>query len=338
MPDRHSMLEKSKKILHQMGMNQALFTFLLFFFGSLLFIDQFALSTNLINVFRQGALIFSFSIGMTITMLLSGLDLSIGAVGSLSSVVAATLITSGNMFLGVLVGLIVGALLGLSSGIAIARFNVPSFIMTFGMMKIANGLSLEFTQGQAIYGFDNSFRFIGIGYVGPIPMPLLINFIVLLILVFVLKNTVFGRSVYAVGSNKNAAKFSGISYEFTIMVGYMLSGLFSAFAGLLLIARLGSAESIMGEEWSSQAIAASVLGGVSFAGGKGSIVGTAFGAMCVAILYNVLNLLGVDSLWQEFFIGLIILLIVSLDCIKTIWMKKHDAVRQLRKISEEVVV
>jgi ribose transport system permease protein len=335
--DKKILLEKSMRIFRLTGMNQAFFTFTLFFLVGVLFIDRFTTSTNLINVFRQGALIFSFSVGMTITMLLSGLDLSIGAVGAISSVFAATLIKSGHVYLGVLVGLLIGVTLGLMSGIAIARFGVPSFIMTFSMMKIANGLALEFTQGQSIYGFPNTFRFIGIGDVGPFPMPLILNFIILLVLAFILSRTVFGRSVYAVGNSLNAAKFSGIPCEFTIAMGYMIAGLFSAFAGLLLIARLGSAEGIMGDSWPRQAIAASVLGGVSFAGGKGSIVGTAFGALCVAILYNVLNLLGVESSWQEFFLGFIILSVISLDCVKTIWLRKREVSRRLKRINVEAI-
>lgn len=331
--DKNVLMNNIKKVVRLTGMNQAFFTFVLFLLMGTMFIDRFTTSTNLINVFRQGALIFSFSIGMTVTMLLSGLDLSIGAVGALSSVIAATFIKTGNVMLGVMVGLLIGTVLGLMSGVAIARFGVPSFIMTFSMMKIANGLSLEFTQGQAIYGFSNSFRFLGIGDVGPFPMPLVINFFILLFLAFVLSKTVFGRSVYAVGNSRNAAKFSGISYQFTIASGYAIAGFFSAFAGLLLIARLGSAEGIMGEGWPRQAIAASVLGGVSFAGGKGSIVGTAFGALCVAILYNILNLLGVESSWQEFFLGFIILSVISLDCIKTMWVKKRDVAKRLKRLN-----
>ena len=336
--DKNVLMKHVRKIIRLSGTNQAFFTFILFMLIGTLFIDRFTTSTNLINVFRQGALIFSFSVGMTITMLLSGLDLSIGAVGALSSVIAATIIKTGNVFLGVMVGLMIGTMLGLMSGVAIARFGVPSFIMTFSMMKIANGLALEFTQGQSIYGFGNSFRFLGIGDVGPFPMPLVINFIILLILAFILSKTIYGRSVYAVGNSRNAAKFSGISYQFTITAGYAIAGFFSAFAGLLLIARLGSAEGIMGEGWPRQAIAASVLGGVSFAGGKGSIVGTAFGALCVAILYNVLNLLGVESSWQEFFLGFIILSVISLDCMKTIWMKKRDVTKRLKKMNAVATV
>jgi len=334
--DKETIFEKIKRTINNSGISQAFFTFLLFMAVGILFIDRFTNTTNLINVFRQGALIFSFSVGMTITMLLSGLDLSIGAVGALASVIAATFIQSGNVILGVVAGLLIGTLSGLLSGVAIAKFGVPSFIMTFSMMKIANGLALEYTQGQSIYGFSNSFRFIGVGSIGSLPMPLVINFVVLVILAFVLSKTVYGRSVYAVGNSRNAARFSGISYQFTLIAGYAIAGFFSAFAGLLLIARLGSAECVMGESWPRQAIAASVLGGVSFAGGRGSIVGTAFGSLCVAILYNILNLSGVESSWQEFFLGFIILAVIALDCVRNIWLGKRDVARRLKNIKVSV--
>lgn len=312
--------------------NQPFFTFLLFVIFGTLLSERFFSLANLLNVFRQASLIFSFSVGMTITMLLAGLDLSIGAIGALTSVLAATLIRSGQVASGILVALCTGLFLGTLSGIAIAKFAVPSFIMTFGMSKIANGLALEYTQGESIYGFSDAFRWLGIGTIGTIPVPLVLNVLLLFILAYLTKKTVFGRSIYAVGDNIVCSRFSGIPVQQTIIAGYAISGLFSAFAGLLFIARLGSAEGVLGETWPQEAIAACVLGGVSFAGGKGSIVGTAFGALSIAILYNVLNLLGIDPAWQEFATGFIIIFVISLDSIKTLIVERRKVIMRIRSL------
>ena len=333
MKDR-KILTSASEYLKETNTNQAFFTLIIFMVLSSLFVDRFFTLGNLINVLRQGALIFSFSIGMTITMMLSGLDLSIGAVAAFSTVLGATFISNGNILLGIVVGMLVGLLCGLVSGVIISRYKVPPFIMTFGMMKIANGLALDFTKGESIYGFSDTFRWIGVGTIGIIPAPLIICAIILVVLAFLSKRSVFGRNIYAVGDNKSAARFSGIPYKRTLMFGYALSGLFAGFAGLLFIARLGSAEGVMGSDWPLQAIAACVLGGVSFAGGEGTIQGTAVGALCVAIMYNVLNLLGISPSWQQFVIGFVIVFVISIDYVKSLVIKKKNISTKLKNLQK----
>jgi ribose transport system permease protein len=307
---------------------QGFTTFLILFFLAAIFVPRFTVSLNLINVFRQGALVFSFSIGMTLAMLIGGLDLSIGAVASLATVYAATFIRDGNVLTGILVGLGIGLVCGVFNGTIISKFKLPHFIMTYGMMKVANGLALNYTKGEFIYGFSNSFRWLGIGRIGIIPVPVIISTILLLVFLFVTYRTVLGRSIYAIGDSNKAALFSGIPVDRTIIYTYGLSGLLSALAGIIFIARLGSAEGVMGEDWPLQAIAACVLGGTSFAGGEGSVRGTAFGALSVAIIYNILNLLGVAPSWQHFVVGFVIVAVVSFNFIGKKITERKKLVRE----------
>ncbi len=309
--NKEKVLTNLKKLIGFQGFT----TFLLLFILAAIFVPRFTISLNLVNVFRQGALIFSFSIGMTLAMLIGGLDLSIGAVASLSTVYAATFIRDGNVIIGIIVGLGIGLACGVFNGTIISKFKLPHFIMTYGMMKVANGLALNYTRGEFIYGFSDSFRWIGIGRVGIIPVPVIISTVLLVTFLFISYRTVLGRSIYAIGDSNKAALFSGIPVDRNTIYTYGLSGLLSAMGGIIFIARLGSAEGVMGETWPLQAIAACVLGGTSFAGGEGSVSGTAFGALSVAIIYNILNLLGVAPSWQHFVVGFVIVAVVSFNFI-----------------------
>ena len=314
------------------NVTQAFYALLIFAVLSSIFVPRFLRSDNLYNLIRQGSLIFSFSIGMAVTMLLAGLDLSIGAVGALSTVFAAVFITQGNSPAGVILCLFIGVICGCLSGIAISKLLIPPFIMTFGMMKIANGIALNFTKGESIYGFSESFRFLGIGNIFGIPVPIIISLILLIVMHLFITNTVYGKSFYAIGANRQSAYLSGLQKDRIIIIGYGISGLLSAFAGLLYIARLGSAEGTMGGDWPLQAIAACVLGGVSFSGGEGSIAGLWLGAMSVAIIYNVLNLLGISPSWQQFVIGFIIIFIIALNNIRNRFVQKKQMMDNLKFI------
>lgn len=335
MSDRKGALAGAKSFFDQANIYQAVFTFVFLFLIGAIFVPRFLTGANMINVVRQAALTLMFSFGMSLTMLLAGLDLSIGAIGALSSVLAAGFIKNGDVMTGLIIALGVGLLFGALNGGTIAFLKVPPFIMTFGMMKIANGLALNHTNGEAIYGFPESFRALGFGSVLGIPMPVVISAVVLILLHLLLFRTVTGHSIYAIGDNRNAARFSGIPVRKTITLTYAISGLLAGVAGAVYIARLGSAEAIMGSNWPLQAIAASVLGGVSFGGGKGSVVGTAIGALCVAMIYNVMNLLGVSPSWQIFVVGFVIILVISFDFVRTKMDARVFVKNQLTKIEAD---
>jgi len=315
------MKKESLNLVNQLFRQQGLVVLFLIGTFSVIFVDGFVSRPNLINVFRQGSLLFSFSLAMAIAMLVGGLNLSIGSVGALAGVVAATQLTLGNDILGITLGLVVGLLSGLFIGFIIGVFRVPHFIMTYGMMKIGQGLTLIVTGGKNIYGFSDSFRFLGVGFIGNIPFPLILILVILIVFIFIMGNTVLGRSIYSVGSNPEASRFSGIPTKKILLVTYGLSGLMAAVAGILFISRMGSAEPIMGQDWPLTAIAASVIGGTTFDGGEGSVLQTFFGAITVAIIYNILNLFGVSSSWQQLAIGSIIILSILFNKYKTKLLK-----------------
>jgi ribose transport system permease protein len=274
---------------------------------STLFVPNFNGRANYVNVIRQGCLLFSFSLAMTLAMIVGGLNLSIGGVGALTGAVAAVFIRDGSIFVGISLGLATGLILGIITGFVIGRFGIPHFIMTYGMMQVGNGLTLNITGGKSIFPFPEAFRQFGIGFIGFIPVPVIVVVIMLLVFAFIMRRTTLGRSIYAVGSNKTAARFSAINVNRMYLYAYGFGGIMASVAGLLFISRMGSAEGIMGQLWPLQAIASSVIGGATFAGGEGSVTQTFFGAMSVAVIYNILNLLGISSAWQQFAVGLIII-------------------------------
>lgn len=268
---------------------------------------------NLINVLRQASLQFLLSAGLTLCILTAGIDLSVGAVLGLSACLAAALIAAGHLWWGMTAALAVGAGCGVVSGAMVAYARLPAFIATYGMLWIAHGLAYVFMKGQVIHGFPRSFRFIGAGFVGPIPTPILVMLLALAVLHGMLHYTPLGRAIYAIGGNPRAARLSGMPVQRYLAVVYALSGLLAAFAGLVVIARVNAADSGTGEDLLLPAIAAVVLGGTSLFGGQGGIAGTAIGSVILAVVINGMNLLGVKTFWQAFVMGAIVLLSVLVD-------------------------
>lgn len=270
--------------------------------------------TNVINILRQGALLYFLAIGMTLVILTGGIDLSNGSVLALSSCVAALAIKSGAPIMaGVLISLAIGMLCGLANGILVTRVKIPPFITTFAMMYFARGLAYISLRGRILYSFDKTFRFIGTGNVVGIPMPVIMSLLFLFIFYVILEHTAFGVNIYAVGSNKESSRLVGINVKRTITLVYVLSGLLSAFAGLIYTARLNAAEPVVGISFPLDAIAAVIIGGTSIQGGDGSLFGSAIGVFILTVIINGMNLMGISSLWQQFVIGSIILLIITIQ-------------------------
>ncbi len=276
-------------------------------------VPRFTNGQNLINLSRQIFLMSLLGYGMALSLLIGGIDLSVGSVAALTSVLSAAVIVNVNPLLGAATGLLMGAAMGFVNGLFIAYFGIPDFIMTFSMQYIARGLALTYTQGQSIYGFPNSFKWIGKGYIGGIPVPVIISLLLLFILMFLLSKTVFGRGLYAVGVSHKAAMYTGINVKRKILQVYTLSGMFAAIVGLMFIARLNSADADLGVSWPLEAIAVCIVGGVTFTGGEGRISGLIVGGIVMAILGNCINLLGIPPRFQDFFHGFIIILAVTVD-------------------------
>lgn len=269
--------------------------------------------SNFSNVMRQSALQFVMSAGLTAVVLTGGIDLSVGAVIGLSACLGGALLADGNIGGGVFAALAVGLACGLFNGVMVAWMRIPSFIATYGMLWIAFGLGYVFMKGEVIYGFPAGFRFISVGNLGPVPMMVVMAAIVLLAMHVLLTRTPFGRALYAIGGNENAARLSGMPVQRRLVLCYGLSGFVAGIAGLLVIARTNAADAGLGEELLLPTIAAVALGGTSLAGGTGGIVGTAIGATILSLIINGMNLLGVKTFWQAFAMGTLILVSVATD-------------------------
>jgi ribose transport system permease protein len=218
-----------------------------------------------------------------------------------------------NVYLAILIGLAAGTALGLFNGLAVAKAKLPAFIVTLAMMTVARGFTLIYTNGRPISGFDETFRFLGAGYIGAIPVPVIIMFLLLIVIYILLKKTPLGRYIYAIGGNEKATKLSGINTDKIKIAVYALNGFLAAVSGIILTSRLNSAQPMAGEGYELDAIAAVVLGGTSLSGGSGTVIGTIVGALIIAVLNNGLNLLNVSSFYQLVAKGGVILLAVFLD-------------------------
>ena len=274
---------------------------------------QFLSWGNFLNIMRQASLQFLIASGLTIVVLTGGIDLALGAVLGLAACLSASLVTQGNVWLGVASALGAGIAAGSANGVLVTYGRIPPFIATYGMLWIAHGLGYVFMKGEVIYGLPEGFRFIGAGFVLGIPVPLIVAALLLVALHVMLNHTALGRGIYAIGGNPSAARLSGMPVRRRLIVVYALSGLLSGFAALVVIARLNAADSSLGEDLLLPAIATVCLGGTSLFGGVGSIAGTAIGAVILALVVNGMNLLGVQTFWQNGVMGAIILVSVLAD-------------------------
>jgi ribose transport system permease protein len=271
---------------------------------------------NILNVLRQVSINALIAFGMTFVILTGGIDLSVGSILALSSAVTASMLASGmDPILAILIGLIAGAIMGAINGFIITKGKVAPFIATLATMTVFRGLTLVYSDGRPITGLSSSELFVlmGKGYVGWIPVPVIWMLVTYAILYFILKKTTFGRKVYAIGGNEEAAILSGIRANRVKVWIYTLTGLLSALAGIILSSRLNSAQPTAGASYELDAIAAVVLGGTSLSGGRGWIFGTLIGALIIGVLNNGLNIMNVSSFYQQVVKGGVILLAVLLD-------------------------
>lgn len=275
--------------------------------------DRFLTPANLINILRQASINGIISVGMMLVILTAGIDLSVGAILALSVVVTADLMHQGlPPFVAAVLGLGIGGFLGFVNGWLVSRIRVPPFIATLGMMSFARGLALAYTGGKPVTGLDEGFRFLGTGIVGPIPMPVIIAFLVFLSGYILLAKTRVGTYLYALGENREAALFSGIATGFYTKFVFTASGVLAALSGMILIARLDSAQPVIGLGYEFDAIAAVVIGGTSLAGGDGRLSGTLLGVLIIAMLNNALNLINVSSFYEGIVKGMVIALALIL--------------------------
>lgn len=277
---------------------------------------EFATPDNMMNIFRMVSINMTLATGMTIVILTGGIDLSVGSIMAVSGVVAMKLVVdSPNPEAAVPVALMVGLLVGILNGILVGVLKVPPFIATLGSMTFLRGAAFLLCGGHSIIANESqlSFAWVGDGSLGPVPWLAVIAVGVLAIAWFLLKRTTFGMRIYAVGGNEQAARLTGIRVWAVLLGVYAISGLCSAIAGIMMSARLFSANGLLGQGYELDAIAATILGGTSFTGGKGSVVGTLFGVLIIGVLNNGLMLTGVPYYWQLVAKGVVIVLAVIID-------------------------
>ncbi|OPH59460.1 ribose ABC transporter permease [Paenibacillus ferrarius] len=281
---------------------------------------------NIVAIMLSTAVIGVLALGSTFVIITSGIDLAVGTVMTFSSVMAGVIITTWHlpMPLGIIGGILTGAVCGLVSGLLVAKMKIPPFIATLAMMMVTKGLSLVISGTKPIYFNDTPlFSKISMGSIISsiipgleIPNAILIFFGAAIIASIVLSKTIIGRYNFALGSNEESTRLSGVNVDYWKIVIYSLTGLFSGLAGIMMASRLNSAQPALGSGYELEAIAAVVIGGTSLSGGKGSILGTVIGALIMSVLTNGLRILSVKQEWQTVIVGIVVVLAVYADMMR----------------------
>jgi len=276
--------------------------------------DKFFTMSNILTIFRQSSILLVLSAGLTAVIITGGIDLSTGTVAGFVGCVCAQLLKLNvPVVLVIIIGILSGGLIGLFNGVLVGVIKLPPFIATYGTRWVVGGLSIIVMNGAVIYDLPKGFTNLGVGYIGLIPNIIIIAVIVVIITYFLLQKTILGRNIYSIGSNKDAALYSGVNVKKTLFIAFILSGATSGLAGILMTARLNAAEAAMGDAYGLQMVAAVIIGGTSMLGGEGGIIGTIIGALLLTVIVNAMNLMGVSSFTQPLVVGVVIIGMVLFD-------------------------
>lgn len=272
-------------------------------------------TNNILNILRQASINGVVAFGMMTVILSAGIDLSVGSVLAVSSMIMAIMITAGvNQVFAITVALIVGLFIGLVNGLLISKGKLQPMIATLSTMMVFRGVTLYISNGVPVSRLGDGFLgWIGRGNVMGIPTPVYVLSAVTIVMAIILNYTTFGKKVYAIGGNIKAARLSGIKVENMLIYVYMISGFLSALAGIILTSRIDSAVPTAGQSFELNAIAAVVIGGASLQGGRGRVVGTFFGILIIAVIANGLNIIGTSAYLQQIMTGIIIISAVIFD-------------------------
>ncbi len=331
------MFKDRKNFLYYLGiLTPLIFLILLILIFSSLH-PRFLHPLNIFNVMRQISITGLIALGMTFVIIVRGIDLSVGSLIALCGLVGAVIAKGGlvewfsvgvgtelaNPWYWALAGsVLIGLLAGTVNGVCITKLKVPAFVVTLGGLSAYRGTALLVSDGGPISGFNEAYRWIGQGKIGMVPIPVIIFLVLIVLCHIVLKYTVYGRYIYSVGGNPEAARLSGINIDLIITSTYIITGFFVGLAAFILSARLNSSEAVAGMGYELNVIAVVVVGGTSLFGGRGNILGTIIGAMLFGVLQNGLVLLNVSSYIQQIIIGIILILAVTFD-------KFSNSVRQV---------
>lgn len=274
---------------------------------------NFPTAGNVVNILRQASINIVLATGMTFVILTGGIDLSVGSILGVSAVVGVLVSLSAVSWAAVPAALLTGLFIGLINGALIAFLDLPPFIVTLGGLTALRGVAYLVANGTTVLNRNLNFAWIGNSYLGPFPWLVIIALLVVLASWFILKRTVLGVQIYAVGGNQRAARLTGINVNRVLLFVYGVSGLLAGLAGVMSSSRLYSATGLLGNGYELDAIAAVILGGTSFTGGIGTIPGTLLGALIIAVLNNGLTLLNMSFFWQLVVKGLVIIVAVTID-------------------------
>jgi len=275
---------------------------------------------NLQSLIRDLAFIGMIGVGQSLLLLIGELDLSVGKIASLCGIMAGMMMVNWhwNPFLSLIAAVVFGLLLGCLNGLIITKLRLNAMVATIGMQGVYGGINLVLTKGKAITNIPSQIHFLGKGNVGYIPVPFIFTLIILVLILFLISKLKTGRYIYAIGNNREAAKILGIKVDKIRVIIYAIVGFISAIAGVLYVARLGSAQSSVGENWPMNSIAASVIGGVALTGGIGNPAGALIGAAIISIIQNMIVLFGVNVYWQSAVSGFVVIIAISFSSLSTI--------------------
>ncbi|MBN2051358.1 MAG: ABC transporter permease [Spirochaetales bacterium] len=289
--------------------------FIVLFFS--IMTDSFLSTSNLLNVARQVAMLGISAVGMTCVILTSGIDLSVGAVMAITNIVGSMLMVNAGIpiFPAVLLTLLLAGLIGLVNGLLVAYVGVPALITTLAMMTILRGLSFVLCGGIPIWGLPPAFKKLGQGYLGAIPIPVIIMIIIFILGWFFLNRTKTGRYIYGLGGNKEAVRLSGVNTAKIQTLVFVVSGLLTGLAGVIMLSRINTGQPKIGTGYEMDVITAVVLGGVSIMGGEGSLIGVFIGVLIAGVLSNGMILMDVSEYYQQITKGIVLLIAVIFDTI-----------------------
>lgn len=272
---------------------------------------------NLQSVLRDLAFVGMIGVAQSLLLLIGELDLSVGKIASLCGILSGIMMVNWgwNSWLSLIIALLCGLLFGALNGLIITKLKLNPMVATIGMQGVYGGINLVLTKGKAITGIPENIYFLGKGSIGPFPLPFIICVVVLIVILFLVKKTKTGRYIYAIGNSKEAAKILGINVDKIRVLIYAIVGLISSLAGILYVARLGSSQSAIGENWPMNSIASSVIGGVSLNGGVGNPAGALIGAAIISVIQNMIVLLGVNVYWQSAVSGFVVVIAISFSSI-----------------------
>lgn len=272
---------------------------------------------NLQALVRDLAFIGMIGIAQSLLLLVGELDLSVGKIASLSGILGGMMMVNMGMnpYLAFVIAIIFGAIFGAINGLIITKLRLNAMVVTIGMTGVYGGINLVITKGKAVTGIPEDIYVLGKGELAGIPIPFIFTLIVLVLIIFLVKKTKTGRYIYAIGNSREAATILGIQVDKIRVIIYSIVGMISALAGMLYVARLGSAQSSIGNSWPMNSIAASVIGGVALTGGIGNPAGALIGAAIIAVIQNMIVLLGVNVYWQSAVSGFIVVIAISFSSI-----------------------